>query len=81
MEIYELAKGEEYLLPLADNGNQYAQYQLGKLYLDPSTSFHDSKKGISFLKEAAEQGNQYAQVKLGLEYLKNENVGRDLSET
>ena len=33
------------------------------------------------MKEAAEQGNQYAQVKLGLEHLKNENVGRDLSET
>ena len=54
---------------------------LESCYLDPSTSFHDSKKGISFLKEAAEQGNQYAQVKLGLEHLKNENVGRDLSET
>ena len=71
-------KGIYYFQQLAEKGNQYAQYQLGVLHLDPELPFFDLQKGLSFLKEAAEQGNQYAQYQLGKFYLKPDTLSFDL---
>ena len=45
----------------ARNGNQYAAYQLGKLYLYGREVEPDYSKAIYYLSQAAEQGNPYAQ--------------------
>jgi len=44
----------------AENGNDFAEYQLGKLYLFGKEVDQDREKAISYLVQAAEHGNQYA---------------------
>lgn len=44
----------------AENGNDFAEYQLGKLYLYGKDVDQDYEKAISYLMQAAEHGNQYA---------------------
>lgn len=62
----------------AEQGNQYAQYQLGKLYLMGEQTEKDVDTALSYLKQAAEQGNQYAQYVLGKLYLMGQDVPRDM---
>lgn len=45
----------------AEQGNQYAQYMLGKLYLCGRDVPRDKEKAISYLQASAAQGNIYAQ--------------------
>ena len=49
---------------LAENGDMYAQYMLGKLYLAGKEFLHDEEKAAYWLTRSAEQGNQYAQYLL-----------------
>ena len=51
------SKAEEYLTQSADAGNQYAQYTLGKLYLERG----DRMEAHYRLTQSAAQGNEYAQ--------------------
>ena len=51
----------EYLTASADQGNQYAQYALGKLYLSGRDVKQDRETAWAYFCESAEQGNQYAQ--------------------
>lgn len=44
----------------AEGGNDYAEYQLGKLYLYGKEVDQDIEKAIDYLTNAAEHGNQYA---------------------
>ena len=44
----------------AENGNDFAEYQLGKLYLYGKEIEQDQEKAINYLVQAAEHGNQYA---------------------
>lgn len=77
-KFYDLKKGVEQYGKAANQGNEYAQYRLGKLYLNPELEVYDCQKGIAYLESAAEQGNEFAQLKLGIEYIKGESVERDL---
>ena len=45
----------------AENGNHFAEYQLGKLYLYGREVERDYEKAIAYLTSAAEHGNQYAE--------------------
>ena len=45
----------------AKNGNSYAEYQLGKLYVFGKEIVKDYDKGMEYLKSSAEQGNSYAE--------------------
>lgn len=45
----------------AENGNDYAEYQLGKIYLYGKEVERDYEKAIAYLSSAAEHGNQYAE--------------------
>ena len=51
------AKALEYLTQSAGAGNQYAQYALGKLYLDRQ----DQEQAHYWFTQSAAQGNKYAQ--------------------
>ena len=58
-------------------GNPYAAYQLGKLYLQGEQVQKDVAKTLEYLSQSAEQGNQYAQYTLGKLYLMGEEVAQD----
>ena len=44
----------------AENGNDYAEYQLGKIYLYGKDVPRDTETAMYYLQLAAEHGNQYA---------------------
>ena len=55
-------------------GNEYAAYQLGKIFLN---EINDTDKAVFYLKAAAEKGNAYAQYQLGKLYLFGNGVEKD----
>lgn len=57
------------LTPLAENGNMFSQYSLGKLYLRPEC--RDLDKAAHWLKQSADNGNHYAQCAYGLMCVKS----------
>lgn len=67
----------EYLKQAADQGNQLAQYRLGKIYLMDEDMPKDIQTALQFLTAAAEHGNQYAQYTLGKLYLMGKDVPKD----
>lgn len=54
LACYSLAK-----LILAEEGNEYAAYQLGKLYLKGEDITKDVSSAIKWLKLSSEKGNQF----------------------
>ena len=60
----DVAKALEYLTQGAEQGNQYAQYTLGKLYLMGEEVAQDREQAYNWLSESAFQGNEYAQFLL-----------------
>lgn len=61
----------------AAQGNRYAQYRLGKLYLAGEEVPKDAAQAVEYLTASAEQGNQYAQYALGKLYLMGKDTPRD----
>ena len=59
-----ISKAVEYLTVAAEQGNQYAQYALGKLYLTGDEIIQDKEQAAYWLTQSAAQGNQYAQFLL-----------------
>ena len=53
----DITKAAKYLTQSAEAGNQYAQYALGKLYLDSQ----DREQAHYWFTRSAAQGNEYAQ--------------------
>lgn len=72
-DIYDLREEIKYLEKAARQGNEYAQYRLGSLYVDKKKEIYDLEKGIGYLKQAAEQGNIHAECKLGDVYVYEKN--------
>jgi len=64
----------------AEKQNQFAQYQLGKLYLTGEQIPKDVQKAVSYLTASAEQGNQFAQYQLGKLYLTGEQIPKDVQK-
>ena len=61
----------------AENGNQFAQYRLAKLYLTGESVPRDTARAAELLEASAESGNQWAQYLLGKLLLQGKQVGRD----
>ncbi|RGG64365.1 sel1 repeat family protein [Eubacterium sp. AF17-7] len=57
----------EYLRP-------YAEYALGKMYLDKEGSIYNPKRGIEYMERAVIDGNSSAAFSLGITYLKGDVV-------
>ena len=49
-----------YFREAAEDGNSFAEYQLGRIYYFGNGVRADREKGLEYLKEAASHGNQYA---------------------
>ncbi len=62
----------------ANKGNVYAQYRLGRLYLDGEGAIEkDINQALHWLRKAAEQNNEYAQYTLGNLYIDGDVVEKD----
>ena len=61
----------------AVQGNNYAAYRLGRMYLEGTDVPKDTAKAVEYLTNAAQEGNQYAQYTLGKLYLTGEDVARN----
>lgn len=72
-EDTSLYKDKEYLEKSANDGNQFAQYQLGKIYYSPDYGEPDYPLAISYLKDSAALGNDSAMYQLGRMY-SNEDI-------
>ena len=64
-------------LPLAEQGDVHAQYNLGRMYGDGLGVPQDYAEAVKWFRKAAEQGNAKAQNKLGLMYKEGRGVSRD----
>jgi hypothetical protein len=67
-------------LPLAEQGNAEAQYDLGVMYLRGQGVLQDYKEAVKWFRLSAEQGNANAQYNLGLLYYKGEGFPKDYKE-
>ena len=65
----------------ADGGNQFATYQLGKLYLTGEDVPKDVTRAMDYLTDAAEQDNPQAQYILGKLYLLGKDINQDQEMT
>lgn len=54
-------RGGDHLTASAEQGNQFAQYALGRLYLDGREVPRDPDQSWDWFSAMAEQGNKYAQ--------------------
>ena len=59
-EVKDIQKAIRSFLIAAENGNDYAEYQIGKIYLYGKDVPRDTDKAMYYLHLAAEHGNQYA---------------------
>ena len=59
-EVKDIQKAIRSFMIAAENGNDYAEYQLGKIYLYGKDIPRDTDKAMYYLHLAAEHGNQYA---------------------
>ena len=66
-------------LPLAEQGDAIAQYNLGQMYYEGQGVPKDYKEAVKWYRLAAEQGNAGAQFNLGLMYDNGQGVLQDYS--
>lgn len=61
-----------WLTEFADQGNDFAAYTLGSLYLEGVLTERDTSKAIHYLTQAADRNHVYAQFRMGKLYLTEE---------
>ena len=64
-------------IPLAEQGNASAQYNLGLMYENGRGVLQDDKQAVYWYRKAAEQGNVAGQTNLGLMYANGRGVPQD----
>ena len=78
--IYDPMEAVCWLELSADQGYEYAQYRLGKLYLAGTEVEQNVAYGLQRAWQAEQQNNDCAQYLLGKAYLKGELVEQDLAQ-
>ncbi len=73
-EEYDFEKGFALLKLSAKEGNEYAQYKLGRILITDEFNEGNIDEGVYWLEKSCEQGNQYAEYYLGKQYLGNGEV-------
>lgn len=71
---YDFEKGFALLKESAKEGNEYAQYKLGRMLIVNEFSEEDIDEGVYWLEKSCKQGNQFAEYYLGKQYLGNGKV-------
>ena len=67
-------------LGYGNNGNQYAQYNLGLMYINGQGVLKDYHQAFTLFQDSAGQGNQYAQYNLGLMCANGHGTPQDLQQ-
>lgn len=65
-------------LELAERGDRFAEYTIGRCYYQGKGVEQDYKKAVEWFKKSAEQGDMYAECSLGNCYKFGEGVDQDL---
>lgn len=78
--LYDPTEAVRLLEQSADQGYEYAQYRLGKLYLTGKEVDQNIEYGLYRAWQAEKQNNPYAQYLLGKTYLNGELVELNLSQ-
>jgi uncharacterized protein len=76
----EYEKAYNLVLPLAQQGNPIAQFNLGALYSNGQGVTQDFKEAIKWFQLAAKQEYPNAQYSLGLRYMQGQGVAQDFKE-
>ena len=66
--------------PLAEQGDAYAQFNLGWMYRNGKGVLEDDKEAVKWYTKAAEQGYAFAQNNLGVMYKNGKGVLKDPKE-
>ncbi len=77
MERGDYATAFKISLPLAEQGDAEAQYNLGSMYDEGLGVPQDYAEAVKWYRKAAEQGNAKAQNKLGFMYKEGQGVSQD----
>ena len=75
--VHDVEDGIRWLKRAAENGNQFAAYQLGKEYYRGKTIGRNLTTAAKWFEHGAQAGNQYAQYMLGKLYLMGQGVEYD----
>lgn len=78
--LYDPTEAVRWLEQSADQGYEYAQYRLGKLYLTGKEVEQNIEYGLFRSWQAEQQNNPFAQYLLGKTYLNGELVEQDLPQ-
>ena len=70
------AEDVNYIVAKAEDGNIYAQYLLGRMYLTGQGKPQNTEKAIHWFKQSASHGNSRAQCNLGMIYFHAENYSQ-----
>ena len=70
----------EILLPIAERGDMFAQFNLGFMYHQGQGVLQDYAEAARWYRLAAEQGNASSQYNLGIMYRQGQGVPQDYSE-
>jgi TPR repeat protein len=73
----DYATAVQELLPMAQQGNARAQYNLGVMYANGQGISQDSAQAAQWYRQAAEQGYATAQYNLGVMYASGLGVSQD----
>ncbi|MEK7223429.1 MAG: tetratricopeptide repeat protein, partial [Pseudomonadota bacterium] len=76
-EAKEFAKAFKFLSPLAETGNDQAQYRLAVMYQNGLGHVRNEMMAYKWMHTAAEQGNSLAQHGLGFMYMQGECVAKN----
>lgn len=69
-----------YFKKSAEQNNEYAAYQLGKIYLSGAYFQKDIESALRYFEISVAKGNQYAEYALGKLYLQGKDVPRDIEK-
>ncbi len=78
--LYDPAEAVRWLELSAEQGYEYAQYRLGKLYLSGTEVEQNIEYGLYRVWQAEKQNNPFAQYLLGKTYLSGELVDQDIPQ-
>ena len=73
----DFAAAVEEWLPLAEQGNAKAQFQLGRMYKKGEGGTYNALDAVNWFRKAAEQGYGNAHTSLGAMYCNGEGVDQD----
>ena len=80
LEQKDYKKAFSLLLPVAKEGNSFAQYNIALMYAQGLGVEKNEEEAVKWYRKAAEQNDPDAQTNLGLMYAQGRGIARDYQE-